>query len=281
MVPGARIIVLGKQGAGKGTQCVRLSHHYVIPHVATGDMLRAEVRHKTDLGLEARRYMDSGELVPDEVITAMVAKRLDQDDTKRRGFVLDGYPRTVNQAEALRDLLEPETLDLVINLLVPTQLVLERLSSRRVCEVCGENYSVQKPPTVNWTCDVCSGDVVQRDDDTPAAIKRRLDLYEKETAPLIAWYRASGLLKALSGVGSPDAVSERLVTAVDASRDPQLGGMFTSWEHGHPHPPTVASHPPDQPHTHSPTEPLPEAQAPSPESVEESKATDEPRSGQP
>jgi adenylate kinase len=221
---------------------VRLSHHYVIPHVATGDMLRAEVRHNTDLGREARRYMDEGELIPDEVITAMVAKRLDQDDTTRRGFVLDGFPRTVAQAEALEAILAPETLDIVINLLVPTQLVLERLASRRVCEVCGENYSVQKPPAVNWTCDVCSGDVVQRDDDTPAAISRRLDLYEKETAPLIAWYRQAGLLRALSGVGSPDAVSDRIIAAVDATRDPQHGGPFSSWEHGH----FAAPRPPDE-----------------------------------
>lgn len=213
---------------------MRLSHHFVVPHIATGDMLRAEVRHRTDLGAEARRYMDAGELIPDGVITTMVQRRLNQDDALRRGFVLDGFPRTVNQAEALRDMLDPERLDIVINLLVPTQLVLERLASRRVCEVCGENYSVAKPPTVNWTCDVCSGDVVQRDDDTPAAIQRRLDLYERETAPLIAWYRQEGLIRALSGVGSPEVVSERIVAAIDAIRDPQLGGPYVSWEHGGP-----------------------------------------------
>jgi adenylate kinase len=251
LVPGARIVVLGKQGAGKGTQCVRLSHHFVIPHVATGDMLRAEVRHKTELGRQAQGYMDAGELIPDEVITAMVGRRLNQDDALRRGFVLDGYPRTVSQAEALRDMLSPESLDIVINLLVPTQLVLERLASRRVCEVCGENYSVTRPPTVDWTCDVCSGDVVQRDDDTPAAIRRRLDLYERETAPLIAWYRMEGLIRALSGVGAPEVVSERIIAAIDASRDPQLGGPFASWEHGHPpmHKPAeeLLFDPPDEP----------------------------------
>jgi adenylate kinase len=162
--------------------------------------------------------MDTGELIPDEVVLAMVAKRFDQDDTKERGFVLDGFPRNVRQAEGLRELLAPITLDLVVNLVVPTAMVLNRLASRRVCEVCGENYSTERPPKVDWTCDVCSGEVVQRDDDTVEAIKRRLDLYESETAPLIAWYRREAILASLSGVGSPDEVFERVIAGIDARR---------------------------------------------------------------
>jgi adenylate kinase len=219
VVPGARLIVLGKQGAGKGTQCVRLSHHYVIPHVSTGDMLRAEVKHRTPLGEEARAHMESGDLIPDEIVLAMVAKRLEQDDTRGRGFVFDGFPRTVAQAEGLRDLLAPDILDLVVNIVVPTGLVLRRLASRRVCRDCGTNYSTSAPPRVDWICDVCGGEVVQREDDTSVAIRRRLDLYEQETAPLVAWYRRSGVLDSISGVGPPDVVSGRIVAAVDARRD--------------------------------------------------------------
>jgi adenylate kinase len=223
VVPGARLIVLGKQGAGKGTQCVRLSRHYVIPHIATGDMLRAAVKKRTPLGEEARRYMDSGELVPDEVLMKMVGDRLDQDDTKERGFVLDGFPRTVNQADLLDELLAPAGLDIVLNLVVSTHIVLRRLASRRVCIDCGENYSVGTPPRVGWICDICGGEVVQREDDTEAAIKRRLDLYEKQTAPLIARFRKTGKLAAVRGDGPADAVSDRLVKAVDERRQPRAG----------------------------------------------------------
>ena len=220
MVPGARLIVLGKQGAGKGTQCIRLSHHYVIPHISTGDMLRGEVKHRTSLGEEARAYMDAGELIPDDIVLAMVSKRLEQDDTKERGFVLDGFPRTVAQADGLRELLAPVELDLVINLVVPTGLVLRRLESRRVCVDCGTNYSTSQPPRVDWICDVCSGEVVQREDDTAGAIRRRLDLYETETAPLIAFYRRAGLLASISGVAPPETVSDHIIAAVDARRAP-------------------------------------------------------------
>ncbi|HUZ20140.1 MAG TPA: adenylate kinase [Acidimicrobiales bacterium] len=215
MVPGARLVVLGKQGAGKGTQCVRLSHHYVIPHIATGDMLRAAVKSRTPLGQEAQRYMDAGELIPDEVVLKMVDLRLDQDDTKGRGFVLDGFPRTVVQAEALHKLLEPIELDVVVNLEVPTELVLRRLASRRVCADCGANYSVTVTPRVDWICDVCGGEVVQRQDDTEAAIKRRLDLYEAQTAPLISWYAEQDKLAAVAGEGTPDEVTDRLLRAID------------------------------------------------------------------
>ncbi len=194
---------------------MRLSHHYVIDHIATGDMLRAAVKMGTPLGLEARRFMDAGELIPDEVVLGMVDERLDQDNTRSRGFILDGFPRTVVQAQKLDELLAPLEIDLVINLDVPTNAVLRRLASRRVCVDCGANYSTQKPPKVGWICDNCSGEVVQREDDTEAAIKRRLDVYEEQTAPLIDRYRQLGKLAMVAGMGSMDAVTARLISIVD------------------------------------------------------------------
>jgi adenylate kinase len=186
-------------------------------------MLRSETKLKTELGLEAETYMDAGELIPDEIVLKMVAGRLDQDDTRSRGFVLDGFPRTVAQAEGLEKLLDPGSLDLAINIVVPTPLVLRRLASRRVCEDCQTIYSTATPPRVGWICDVCGGEVIHREDDTEAAIHRRLDLYERETSPLISWYRRAGRLVSISGVGSPDAVSDRIVAAVDEHR---LSGGF-------------------------------------------------------
>ena len=218
MIPGVRLVVLGKQGAGKGTQCVRLSHHYVVPHVSTGDMLRGEVKSRTDLGQRAQSLMDQGELIPDDLVMEMVQRRLSERDTRGRGFVLDGCPRTTTQAEVLSDLMHPFTLDLVVDLQVPTNLVMKRLASRRVCVDCGANYSTAAPPLVNWTCDVCGGEVVQREDDTEEAIERRLHLYEKQTAPLIEWYADRDLLVSVNGTGSPDAVTRRIVSAVDDRR---------------------------------------------------------------
>ncbi|MGO9581226.1 MAG: adenylate kinase [Acidimicrobiales bacterium] len=224
MVPGARLIVLGKQGSGKGTQCTRLSHRYVIPHISTGDMLRVEVKSRTPLGLEARRYLDAGDLIPDEIVLAMVAARLDRDDTRTRGFVLDGFPRTVAQADGFDELLKPAVIDLVLNLVIPTEMVLARLVSRRVCEDCGAIYSTSVPPKLNWTCDVCGGEVVQREDDTEEAIKNRLDLYETQTAPLVARYTALGKLVDVSGVGPPDEVNLCLTSVIDAYQ--HTGGFF-------------------------------------------------------
>jgi adenylate kinase len=218
VVPGVRLIILGKQGAGKGTQCVRLSRHYVVPHVSTGDMLRAAVRLGTEFGIQANKYMSAGELVPDEVIVGVVKERLEQDDSRNRGFILDGFPRTVFQAEQLEKLLEPRDIDLAIDIEVATDIVLERLASRRVCSDCGSNFSTHNPPKLNWTCDFCGGEVVQRPDDTEEAIKRRLDLYEEQTAPLIAWYRGRGKLVTIDGMGPLDDVTARLVKAVDARR---------------------------------------------------------------
>jgi adenylate kinase len=186
-------------------------------------MLRAEVKSRSPLGLEARRYLDAGDLIPDEVILAMVASRLDRDDTRTRGFLLDGFPRTVAQADGLDEVLKPVGIDLVLNLVVPTELVLARLMSRRVCEDCGAIYSTAVPPKFNWTCDICGGEVVQREDDTEEAIKNRLALYDSATAPLIARYAALGKLVDVSGVGNPDDVGRVLTAVIDAY---QHGGTF-------------------------------------------------------
>ncbi len=218
MVPGVRLVVLGKQGAGKGTQCVRLSHHYVVPHISTGDMLRREVKSQTPFGLRAKKLMDDGELIPDELVMEMVASRLSERDARARGFILDGCPRTIAQAEQLDEILAPDRLDLVIDLEVPTDVVLQRLASRRVCVDCGTNYSVTSPPSVNWTCDVCGGEVVQREDDTEEAIRRRLELYERATAPLVDYYERAGILARVDGTGSAGEVTQRCVQAIDARR---------------------------------------------------------------
>lgn len=218
MIPGARLVLLGRQGAGKGTQCVRLSRHYVVPHISTGDMLRAAVREGTEFGRKAKEIMDRGELVSDEIMGGVVDERLDRDDTRHRGYILDGYPRTVGQAELLAKITATEPLDLVIDLVVPTEVVLERLAGRRVCTDCGANYSLDTPPKYGWVCDNCGGDVVQRADDTPEAIQKRLDLYERETAPLIAWYAGHDLLDEVDGLGAAEEVTARLIAAIDARR---------------------------------------------------------------
>jgi adenylate kinase len=208
-------VVLGKQGAGKGTQCVRLARHYAVPHISTGDMFRAAVRSGSEFGARAKKYMESGDLVPDDVVIGLVQERLTDDDARLRGFVLDGFPRTVHQAEALDEMLSPNGVELVIDLEVATDVVLKRLASRRVCIECGTNYSVERPPTDDSICDVCGGKVVQRADDTVAAIRRRLELYEEQTAPLIAWYLAKDKLVTVDGVGEPDRVTTRLIRAID------------------------------------------------------------------
>jgi adenylate kinase len=210
--------MLGRQGAGKGTQCTRLSRHYVVPHISTGEMLRAAVKEGTELGRKAAEIMNDGGLVPDDVMIGIVDERLDHDDTTRRGYVLDGFPRTVPQAKALADITDSRPLDLVIDLDVPKEVVLQRLAGRRVCADCGANYSVDKPPRYDCVCDNCGGEVEQREDDTPAAIEKRLGEYERETAPLIDWYRDLGLLEVVDGQGSASEVTQRLFAVVDLRR---------------------------------------------------------------
>jgi len=196
---------------------VRLSHHYVVPHVSTGDMLRAAVKQGTAMGLKAKDQMDRGELLGDDLVMEMVAERLGESDVRARGFILDGCPRTVAQAEQLASLLAPFDLDLAIDIEIHTS---------QVCVDCGANYSLSAPPLINWTCDVCGGEVVQREDDTEDAIERRLKLYERQTAPLIEWYRDRNQLESVPGTGSPDAVTRRMVKVIEQRRE-RKGGRLT------------------------------------------------------
>ena len=218
MIAGARIVMLGRQGAGKGTQCVRLSRHFVVPHISTGDILRAAVREGTELGKMAKAVIDAGNLVGDDIMVGIVSERLDAEDASTRGYILDGFPRTVAQAEALDGITQSRPIDIVIDLDVPRDLVLSRISARRVCRDCGANFQSTGSDPRPWTCENCGGDVVQRDDDTPEAINKRLDLYETQTHPLLEYYGRSGRLATVEGVGSPDEVFARLTRAVEQRR---------------------------------------------------------------
>jgi adenylate kinase len=219
VIPGARLIILGRQGAGKGTQCVRLSRHYVVPHISTGDMLRTAAREGSELGLMAKQIMEEGGLVGDEVMIGLVDERLRKPDADSRGYILDGFPRTVAQAQALQRITDDRPIHVVIDLDVPRDVVLARISARRVCRDCGTNYTAGLADDRRmWICDVCGGDVEHRADDTPDAVNRRLDLYESQTAPLISHYSKMNLLAVVNGVGHPDHVFKRVCDAVDERR---------------------------------------------------------------
>jgi adenylate kinase len=220
MSRGPRLVLLGKQGAGKGTQAARLSERYGIEHVSTGDLFRAAAAAGTAAGREAEQYMNRGDLVPDDLTLRIVEERFAEDGLVDQGFVLDGFPRTLPQAEKLEAVLDGHPLDLVINLDVPTEIVLDRIAGRRVCEDCGTTYHVNAPPKDNWTCDVCGGRVVQREDDTEDAVMRRLELYEEETVPIIDFYRNVGKLVVIDGTGDGDDVFARLVAQVDQRLKP-------------------------------------------------------------
>jgi len=216
---GPRLVLLGKQGAGKGTQASRLAEHYEVAHLSTGDLFREAAAAGTELGLKAKEYMDRGDLVPDETVVGVVAEQLAVDDRMQNGFVLDGFPRTRRQAEELHRILAEHPLDLAIDLDVPTEIVLQRIAGRRVCSECGAVYHVDHPPKQNWTCDVCGGKVVHRDDDTEEAVMRRLELYEIETLPVIQFYRRTGTLAHVEGSGETDEVFKKLVELVEARFD--------------------------------------------------------------
>ena len=216
------LILLGLPGAGKGTQAERIHATYRIPHISTGDMFRQAVRDETPLGKEAKSYMDRGELVPDHVTIGIVEERLQKEDAAK-GFLLDGFPRTAAQAEALDTLLNRagRSLDAVLYVYVPYDILVERLTGRRVCKQCGATYHIIfNPPKQEGICDRCGGTLYQRDDDRPETVQRRLDVNQKETDTLVQFYRERGILKEIDGLGTIDEVFERIQQAIgDASND--------------------------------------------------------------
>jgi adenylate kinase len=216
---GPRLVLLGKQGAGKGTQASRLADHYDVDHLSTGDLFREAASGHSELGLAAKDYMDRGELVPDETVVGLVEEQLAVDYRIRRGFVLDGFPRTRRQAEELHRMLDGHPLDLAIDLDVPTEIVLKRIAGRRVCSECGALYHLEQPPANDLTCDVCGGKVVHRDDDTEEAVMRRLELYEIETLPVIQFFRRTSALAHVDGSGESDEVFKKLVETVESRVD--------------------------------------------------------------
>jgi adenylate kinase len=212
-VPRLNLVILGKQGAGKGTQCKRLSETYGVPHVSTGDILRAAVRAGTPLGREVAAVLEAGDLVSDDLVNRLVRERFEAPDA-RGGALLDGFPRTLAQAEALEEMLGDDGVKLCINLDIPIDLVTTRLSARRVCQECGAIYREDDPEAISGTCSNCGGDVIQRADDRPEAIRQRLERYERDTAPLLEFYRARGVLVAVDGAQTPDEVTQAITKAV-------------------------------------------------------------------
>lgn len=203
-----KIILLGVPGSGKGTQAESIKNKYPVAHISTGDILRSNVKNSTELGKNAKSYMDAGTLVPDDIIIAMIEKRLTETDCKE-GFIFDGFPRTMNQAEALSSMLEKLgiNLDAVVELAIDDDVVIERLTTRRVCKSCGETYNtISKPTKVEGVCDKCSGEVVQRDDDKESVIRKRLSVFYEQTAPLIEYYRNKKLLITVDATSGKDVV---------------------------------------------------------------------------
>jgi adenylate kinase len=216
-----RIVLLGAPGAGKGTHAKYLENRYGFRQVSTGDLLRQAARDQTPLGQKALSYMSKGELVPDALMLDLVRERLTAADPQA-GFVLDGFPRTIGQAEGLQQLLDDLKwkLDRVVLIRVPRLLIIERLSGRRNCRLCGSLYHVSlMPPRTEGLCDRCRGELYQRDDDKEEMISARLDVYERETAPLIEHYRKKGMLVELDGVGTVEDVRRRVVHALGLKED--------------------------------------------------------------
>jgi adenylate kinase len=205
-----RLILVGPPGAGKGTQAVHLAAHYSIPHISTGDIFRANLKEGTELGLQAKGFMDKGELVPDSVTNAMVKDRLTHADTAN-GFLLDGFPRNVAQAEVLKAILEEKKtpIDAALELAIENSEIIKRLSSRRTCKECGKAF-----PGALDKCDSCGGALYQRDDDKEEVIARRLEVYTEQTAPIIAFYRAAGLLITIPAVGDVAEITAGAIKAL-------------------------------------------------------------------
>ena len=211
-----RLVLVGPPGAGKGTQAQFIASHFAVPKISTGDIFRANVSEGTELGLEARKYMDAGDLVPDEVTIGMVQDRLKQDDASE-GFLLDGFPRTVHQAEVLDDMLAGQgvAVDVVLELVVDDDEVVRRLSGRRTCRRCGHVWHVDfDPPADAGACDRCGGELFQRDDDREDTIRHRLEVYADQTSPLIGYYGDRGLLRGVDATGPVEDVTDRAINAL-------------------------------------------------------------------
>ena len=209
------MVLLGAPGSGKGTQAEQLRNEFNLPHIATGDLFRENIKNKTDLGKLAKSYMDRGELVPDEVTESMVQDRLRRPDTSQ-GFILDGFPRTLGQAEALTEIMTTmqRRIDAVLYIKVPDVAIIERLSGRLICRNCQTPFHVKfNPPQVEGVCDVCGGELYQRDDDNPETVRARLKTFHGQTAPLIDYYTLAGLLVEIDGEGEVTEVVERTMNA--------------------------------------------------------------------
>ncbi|MBI2183063.1 MAG: adenylate kinase [Deltaproteobacteria bacterium] len=216
MAAGARVVLLGPPGAGKGTQAKLLEEKFAAPQISTGDILRKAVAEQGDLGKRASEYIRRGELVPDQLIIDLVAERLKEKDCEK-GFVLDGFPRTIAQAQGLEELLKKMGLALncVLSVQVPHELIVERLSGRRTCKGCGALYHVVfDPPKAAGTCNRCGGELFQRYDDRAEIISNRLKVYEDQTAPLVSYYRERSLLKSIDGVGKVEDIGKRMIQAL-------------------------------------------------------------------
>lgn len=208
-----KIVMLGAPGAGKGTQAKKISAKYNIPHISTGDIFRANIKEGTELGKKAQGYMDQGLLVPDELVLDLIVDRLGKDDCKN-GYVLDGFPRTIPQAEALEKALgeQGEKIDYALNIDVPDENIINRMSGRRACVGCGATYHLIYAPTkVEGVCDVCGKELILRDDDKPETVKKRLDVYHEQTKPLIDYYENAGTLRTLDGTIDIEDVFQTIV----------------------------------------------------------------------
>ncbi|MFR4382574.1 MAG: adenylate kinase [Roseburia sp.] len=213
-----KIIMLGAPGAGKGTQAKQIADKYSIPHISTGDIFRANIKNGTELGKKAKQYMDQGALVPDELTCDLVMDRIQQDDCKN-GFVLDGFPRTIPQAEALDAALGKinEKMDYAIDVDVPDENIINRMSGRRACLNCGATYHlISIPPKVEGICDRCGSEIVLREDDKPETVQKRLKVYHEQTQPLIDYYKNQGILKSVDGTQPMDEVFKAIVTILGA-----------------------------------------------------------------
>lgn len=213
-----KIVMLGAPGAGKGTQAKMLANVLNIPHISTGDIFRLNIKEGTELGVEAKRYMDQGQLVPDSLTIQLVVDRLAKDDCKK-GYILDGFPRTIPQAESLTEELKKmnETLDFAVNVEVPDENITRRMAGRRACLTCGATYHVEfNPPKSEGICDSCGGELILREDDKPETVQARLGVYHQQTKPLISYYEKEGILVTVDGTQDVDAVFKGILKLIGA-----------------------------------------------------------------